>query len=390
MDLPSNRARLTTSPSDALSRRTALKWMAVVCGAQALGACTPLRGASESGRRARRRLAPVRVAEDRVIRQVVGLRPYRRTGFLVRADPVDEKILIHNYGHGGGGVSLSWGTADMAAELAMASAQRQAAVVGCGAVGLATARLLQDRGFAVTVYARDLPPNTTSNIAGAQWSPVTVVDAELATPEFEAQYMRASRFAYRYYQNLAGAKYGITWRENYSVSAPSASPSVGGGWEAAHLRDLLPRTVLSPDESPFPGFHTSRFLTMHIEPSIYLAAVLQDFRIAGGRVVLREFADARSIAALGEPVIVNCTGLAAGKLFSDPDMLPIKGQLTVLAPQPEVDYITIGPGDLYMMPRQDGIILGGTHERGEWSLEPNPNESARILHGHEALFAAMR
>jgi glycine/D-amino acid oxidase-like deaminating enzyme len=129
---------------------------------------------------------------------------------------------------------------------------------------------------------------------------------------------------------------------------------------------------------------------MHIEPSIYLAAVLQDFRIAGGRVVLREFADARSIAALGEPVIVNCTGLAAGKLFSDPDMLPIKGQLTVLAPQPEVDYITIGPGDLYMMPRQDGIILGGTHERGEWSLEPNPNESARILHGHEALFAAMR
>jgi glycine/D-amino acid oxidase-like deaminating enzyme len=70
--------------------------------------------------------------------------------------------------------------------------------------------------------------------------------------------------------------------------------------------------------------------------------------------------------------------------------MPIKGQLTVLAPQPEVDYITIGPGDLYMMPRQDGIILGGTHERGEWSLEPNPNESARILRGHQELFATLR
>jgi glycine/D-amino acid oxidase-like deaminating enzyme len=129
---------------------------------------------------------------------------------------------------------------------------------------------------------------------------------------------------------------------------------------------------------------------MHIEPSIYLPAVLQDYRIAGGRVVLREFPDARAITALSEPVIVNCTGLAAGKLFDDPEVLPIKGQLTVLAPQPEVDYITIGPGDLYMMPRQDGIILGGTHERGEWSLEPNPNESARILRGHQELFAAMR
>lgn len=363
--------------------------MALACGAQALGACTPLRGANELGRRARRRVAPVRVAEDRVIRQVVGLRPFRRTGFLVRADSLDEKILIHNYGHGGGGVSLSWGTADMAAELAMASAQRQAAVIGSGAVGLATARLLQDRGFAVTIYARDLPPNTTSNIAGAQWSPVTVVDSELATPEFEANFVRASRFAYRYYQNLVGSKYGITWRENFSLTSASAPPPGGGGWEATHLRDLLPRTVLAPDETPFPGFRTSRFLTMHIEPSIYLAAVLQDFRIAGGRVVLREFADARSIVALNEPVIVNCTGLAAGKLFNDPDVLPIKGQLTVLVPQPEIDYITIGPGDLYMMPRQDGIILGGTHERGEWSLEPNPNESARILRGHEELFASL-
>ena len=43
------------------------------------------------------------------------------------------------------------------------------AVLGCGAVGLATARVLQDRGFAVTIYARQLPPDTTSNVAGAMW-----------------------------------------------------------------------------------------------------------------------------------------------------------------------------------------------------------------------------
>ena len=39
-----------------------------------------------------------------------------------------------------------------------------------------------------------------------------------------------------------------------------------------------------------------------------------------------------------------------------------------------------------MMPRRDGIILGGTHERGEWSLAPDPAESTRILHGHQRLF----
>ena len=370
----------------AMTRRDALKWMTVAVGVGAFGGCAPFPSAAP--RRARRRLAPVRATEDRIIRQIVGLRPFRRSGFLVRAEPQNEKLLIHNYGHGGGGVSLSWGTADLAVERALASSHREAAVIGCGVVGLSTARLLQDHGIAVTIYARDLPPNTTSNIAGAQWSPVTVVDADRVTPEFEAQFRRASRFAYRYFQTLVSPRYGIVWRENYSISSGTPAAGAGGSWEGAILREMLPRTVLAEAESPFPGFHVSRFLTMHIEPSIYLPAVLQDFRIAGGRVVVRELPDARSIIALAEPVIVNCTGLAAGALFSDPDVLPIKGQLTVLAPQPEVDYITIGPGDLYMMPRQDGIVLGGTHERGEWSLEPNAAEATRILRGHQELFAA--
>jgi len=370
------------------TRRDALKWMTLALGAGVFGGCAPFPSTTAS-RRTRRRLAPVRASEDRVIRQVVGLRPFRRSGFLVRAEPQGEKLLIHNYGHGGGGVSLSWGTADMAAELALASPRREAAVIGCGVIGLSTARLLQDRGFAVTIYTRDLPPNTTSNIAGAQWSPVTVVDTDRVTPEFEAQFRRASRYAYRYFQTLVSARYGISWRDNYSISSRAPSAGGGGSWENAILREMLPRTLLTDDESPFPGYRVSRFLTMHIEPSIYLPAVLQDFRIAGGHVLVREFPDARAIFAVGEPVIVNCTGLAAGALFADADVLPIKGQLTVLAPQPEIDYITIGPGDIYMMPRQDGIILGGTHERGEWSLEPNANEAARILRGHQELFAAL-
>ena len=373
-----------------ISRRDALKWIAATGSLQLLDACVPRTRARDPGVFGGRRLARVNVSPERVIREVVGLRPFRRSGFLVRADSANEKLLIHNYGHGGGGVSLSWGSADLAAELALAQPARAAAVVGCGAVGLATARLLQDRGFGVTIYARDLPPNTTSNIAGAQWSPVTVVDSDRVTPQFETQFVRASRYAYRYFQTLVGARYGISWRENYFVSSPNRAPRSGPAqFESTALQDLLPRHPVPAGSHPFGDRAVSRMLTMHIEPSTYLAAVLQDFRVAGGRIVVGELADARAMLSVPEPLVVNCTGLAAGKLFDDPDVLPIKGQLTVLAPQPEVDYITIGPGDLYMMPRQDGIILGGTHERGEWSLEPNPAESQRILRGHQELFASM-
>src|SRR6202035_5189980 len=92
------------------------------------------------------RQSPVIVDRSRVIRTIVGLRPYRPSGFVLDAEPLGEKLLIHNYGHGGCGVTLSWGTAQVAVEHALLRSNRQAAVIGCGAVGLATARLLQDHG----------------------------------------------------------------------------------------------------------------------------------------------------------------------------------------------------------------------------------------------------
>ncbi len=87
-------------------------------------------------------LPRVIVSPERVIRTVVGLRPFRRPGFRLQADRLDEKTVIHNYGHGGGGMSLSWGSADLAARLALDTPHRRAAVLGCGVIGLTTARLL--------------------------------------------------------------------------------------------------------------------------------------------------------------------------------------------------------------------------------------------------------
>src|SRR5580704_1457244 len=120
------------------------------------------------------RLAPVNVAADRVIRTVVGLRPFRPSGFVVRAEKLDAKTVIHNYGHGGSGITLSWGTAQLAVEEAAGIDARECAVIGCGVVGLSTARLLQLRGYSPTIYAREMPPLTTSNVAGGLWEPVSL------------------------------------------------------------------------------------------------------------------------------------------------------------------------------------------------------------------------
>jgi glycine/D-amino acid oxidase-like deaminating enzyme len=330
----------------------------------------------------------VEVSEDRIIRTVVGLRPFRPAGFLLEARNYDGKIVVQNYGHGGGGVSLSWGTALLAADQALATGHRRAAVLGCGAVGLASARVLQDRGFEVTIYARDLPPDTTSNAAGAEWWPYYVADEDRRTPAFDARFERASRLSFRYFQNLVGGRYAVRWLEGYQLS--EGAPHDPGASLDSLIDSLVPQAAVADDENPFPVRRVDRFHTMHIETSAYLFALVEDFRLAGGRIVIRSFGDLREVLALPEPVVMNCTGLGARELFGDSELLPVKGQLSVLVPQPEVDYMTFGPGRLYMMPRRDGILLGGTAERGVETLEPNEAETRRILDGQRRIFDALR
>jgi D-amino-acid oxidase len=385
-----------------MHRRTFLKTSSMAALGASVGACATRQQPADraSGRPAP--LVPVNASWDRIIRTTVGLRPHRDSGFVLKADKLDDRLLIHNYGHGGAGMSLSWGTGLMAAEIAAEHAERRAAVIGCGAVGLTSARQLQRRGFDVTIYAMAVPPNVTSNMSLAGFTPASgLIEADRRTPEWDAQYRRAADIAYRQLHLMTGPYYGVSWLDNYSLSPELPSPPSGtperpnlnAGFNAG-------REVLKPGEHPFPTRYAIRTPSMRIEPSIYLDALVRDFLLWGGHVVIRRFETPRDLVSLREPIIVNCTGLGARDLFGDQELLPLKGQLTVLVPQPEVNYHTQGglrneperPGSLgiHMMPRSDGIALGGTSQRGVWTLEPDEDERKRVVEGHIEVFTAMR
>jgi glycine/D-amino acid oxidase-like deaminating enzyme len=352
-----------------------------------------------------RHFAPVKVARNRIIREVVGLRPYRPEGFKVEAERLGEKLIIHNYGHGGAGVTLSWGTASLAVDIlseppavaggssrhrARGSAKpRHFAVLGCGVNGLSTARLLQrrfqDRSGTVTIYAKNLPPETTSNIAGGFWSPTSVYDPGNATTKFTEQFRTACRISNRAFQNLVGPDYGVRWIDTYEMYRHEAllNRELPGG------NDLYPQSDIHRDPEHYFGFpYVKQYSTMLIEPPVYLNALLRDFYIAGGKLVVKEFRSREELKRLPEPVIFNCSGLGAKALFGDQQLEPVRGQLEVLLPQPEIDYCYLGPG--YMFPRRDGIILGGTWDHGDWSLAPNPEQTTGILESHAEIMKGLK
>ena len=346
-------------------------------------------------------LPPVLASWDRIIRTTVGLRPHRPAGFNVSAEKLDDKTVVHNYGHGGAGHSLGWGCGLLSAELALAHPDRRAAVIGCGTVGLTAARQLQRRGFDVTIYTKAVPPDTTSNMALAAFTPTSGLISTEASPAFASQFRRGVEVAYRELQLLAGRDYGVSWIDSFNTTDTATpggrdtNPNAGGAgtnFRGSEMGGLIPpgveesigRIVLGPGEHPFPSQYAIWRRQMRIEPSIYLDALVRDFLMFNGRIVIRAFDTPRDLMALDERVIVNCTGLGARTLFGDNTMFPVKGQLTVLIPQPEVNY------SCRAMPRRDGIALGTTQERGVDTLQPNPEAQQRIVDACIKFYSAMR
>jgi D-amino-acid oxidase len=326
-------------------------------------------------------LVPVQVDASRVIRTMAGLRPYRRSGFVVRAEPLGEKRLVHNYGHGGSGITMSWGTAKLAAELGLQGHRGPVAVLGSGVVGLSTARLVQEAGFPVTIYTAALPPDTTSNIAGGQFHPFGLFRPDSVTPEFMLQFTRALDYSWRRFQIMVGDDYGIRWLPTY---VESDTP------EAQSIANFPPiNRVLTQADHPFPLDHVIRYDTMYVETGRYLRQMIRDVQTGGGKIEVRRFATPADIASLPEALVFNCTGLGSRDLFNDQDLRPARGQLAILEPQPEVRYaLTGGPG--YMFPRADGIILGGTFELDQWDTTPQPATIERILAAHKRFFQSFR
>ncbi len=240
-------------------------------------------------------------------------------------------------------------------------------VIGSGVVGLSCGIRLREAGFDAHIWARDLPPHTTSNVAAAIWYPYLAYPQELTLGWSITTYAELGRLAI----NPASGVQVIEGIELFP--APVDDP-----W----WRDAVPSfRRAGPAELP-PGYADGYlFATPMIEMPIYLDYLLTRFRELGGIIERRALTSLEEACAVAETV-VNCAGLGSRSLVGDPRVVPIRGQVVRVAQVGIERFIfdDYGPGGVtYIIPRSHDIILGGTADEGLENLEPDPQIAQAIL-----------
>lgn len=339
------------------------------------------------------RVPKLKLSLDRIVKETVGLRPFRPSGPRIAKESLGSKTIVHNYGHGGSGWSLSWGTGNLAREHVLSTGEKQVAVLGCGTVGLATARLIQEKGCDVTIYAKDLPPNVTSSLATGTWSPASrVCDPQKATPEFRQTWENATRFSFRAFQFLLGMNDIAAWVDEYGVNRerPTGQVEASLGGEVYHLTGLIPeRQELSAKQHPFGANHVTWRSNMMFNIPSYLHHQLSTFIMLGGKLKVHEIKTLEDIDALPERCVVNCMGLGAKELFHDDELTPVSGQLACLIPQSEVTY-KLNTKGASIIARKDGIYLGGNGLVGNWDTTPKREYTEKFVDIIQGVMNEMR
>ncbi|WP_031499475.1 FAD-dependent oxidoreductase [Bryobacter aggregatus] len=351
-------------------------------------------------------ILPIRAQLDRIFRVTVCLRPFRAAGPRLDVEKVGEKIVVHNYGHGGSGWSLSWGSSSLAVEKAMAGGEREVAVIGCGALGMTSAILLQRAGAKVTIYAKERPPEVRSSRATGSWTPDSrIALASAAGPNFPALWEKMCRTSFHTYESYLGmAGDPVEWTDRYNLSDDTPSPSRSSNdsenaLDFAHYQDrvadLTPRSrELPPGSHPFPARKVRRNSSLSFNIAAYSRQLMNDFFVAGGKMETVEFRTPSELSRLPERVIINATGYGARALWKDESIIPVRGQIAWLIPQPGVHY-GVSYRNVYILARRDGIVVQGGG-RGEMegyndtNEQPDRAEAEAVVQVAIDLFGRMR
>ena len=356
-----------------------------------------------------RKITPPNISDAYLGEKILCYRPMKHGAPNLSLAKEGDKIVAHNYGHGGSGWTLGPGSAKYVNSLliesdlgaALSDKSTPIAIIGAGLIGLFTAYDLIQRGFSnITIYAEQLV-TLPSHYAGGLLAPVSM-DNDHA---MQAIIDEIGIEAYRFYKGIANNE-----NSDFKKGARKV-PSYFSSRDDSGLEPYVGK-VMGPAKDVILDFGngTTRTMVVYDDGVFMNTALLMDelheFMKRHHIEIIQQ--KIQSFDELNQQFIFNCSGLGSRELAKDSALVPVQGHLIMLKNQvPEnMNYMILvyfGEGktemnqkvkrSFYLFPKhlpdsapQDIGVMGGTFIEGGSPDKPNLKEFDAIVRGAKEYF----
>ncbi len=344
-----------------------------------------------------RYMKPPKLNEINLGEKIICYRPVRKAGPKIAVENIDNKVVIHNYGHGGAGWSLAPGSAQYVLSLLDnitphlgLEKSTKITIIGAGVVGLFSAYTLLEAGFKhVTIIASDYD-NLTSHHAGAIFSPGVGFNRD--DEKSKALLLEIGSDSLKFYQAIDQNRYPLF------AGGAKKMPHYFQTTKTPDLEDYVGK-LINPSKKVLVDFGNGKTQEMIVyEEGMFIDTGLMMQQLTNhlkGKVSFQK-AKINKFSDIKDDVIINCTGLGAKDLSMDAELMPAQGHLILLKNQhPEdlqqlmvvnFDPIVNEQGKkmyrmLYLFPKRlpgakkgDIGVLGGTYIEGATNETPHQEE----------------
>ena len=273
-------------------------------------------------------------------------------------------------------------------------------VLGAGIIGATSAFRLKQRlpECEVVVLARELSPDTTSDIAAGYWEPHLDPDTDPALVSSwsgQTYSMLADLAGGRTVESLGslGPEMRKTVRRLHGTTVDSEElgrPAWAG--QVSQYRDLSPPDIERLGlAGGFPGqqLFGNSFLSFTWETSKALPLFYSWLEEHGVIITQRKVS---SIAELEDDIVINCTGLGSRDLLGDEGMFPVSGHVcrvragwvgNMMADNREQTWA-------YVIPNTETVVLGSVDIQGNWDTQPGRTDRDNILERCDKLYPGIK
>lgn len=273
-------------------------------------------------------LPPPLLSAEAIGEKIICTRPMREGRFNISLEHVQDKTIVHCYGHGGAGWTTLFGSVSKALSLYKETHPDKSTpirVIGSGCMGLTVAVELKRRGYAVKGIVTQSLYDIASWKAGGYFALVSVK----TSPNEQENLIDIGLDTFRTFQQIEQEEHPYISKSCVRYLPLYCSHNTQAGIEDLEVRGLLPPREQVELDFGNGVIHQNflKYMTYYMDTSALMHQLADEARRLGVGIEVKPIS---SFEEISEPVIINCSGLGAKELNHDDLLIPVRGHLIVL------------------------------------------------------------